>query len=47
MDKQLETLLADLGKGTSWLDMYKMTANACEKLFAAKVCDANGGGTPL
>ena len=27
--RQLETLLADLSKGTSWLDMYKMTAKAC------------------
>ena len=24
-----QTLLADLAKGTSWLDMYKMTAKAC------------------
>ena len=30
--RQLETLLADLGKGTSWLDMYKMTAKACEAI---------------
>ena len=29
--RQLEALLADLGKGTSWLDMYKMTAKACER----------------
>ena len=25
-----QTLLADLAKGTSWLDMYKMTAKACK-----------------
>ena len=24
-----QTLLADLAKGTSWLDMYTMTAKAC------------------
>ena len=24
-----QTLLADLGKGISWLNMYKMTAKAC------------------
>ena len=29
--RKLQTLLADLGKGTSWLNMYKMTAKACEK----------------
>ena len=28
--RKLQTLLADLGNGTSWLDMYKMTAKACE-----------------
>ena len=28
---QLECLLADLGKGTSWLNMYKMTAKVCER----------------
>ena len=28
-ERKLETLLADLGKGTSWLNMYKMTAKAC------------------
>ena len=27
--RKLQTLLADLGKGTSWLNMYKMTAKAC------------------
>ena len=30
--RKLQTLLADLGKGTSWLDMYKMTAKACEAI---------------
>ena len=25
-------LLADSGKGTSWLNMYKMTAKACEAI---------------
>ena len=30
--RQLETLLADLRKGTSWLNMYKMTAKACEAI---------------
>ena len=30
--RQLQTLLADLGKGTSWLNMYKMTAKACEAI---------------
>ena len=40
-------LLADLGKGTSWLNMYKMTAKACEAIqpFAAQLCDAQGGAT--
>ena len=28
--RKLQTLLADLGKGISWLNMYKMTAKACE-----------------
>ena len=28
--RKLQTLLADLGKGTSWLNMYKMTVKACE-----------------
>ena len=28
--RRMQTLLADLGQGTSWLNMYKMTANACE-----------------
>ena len=27
--RKLHTRLADLGKGTSWLNMYKMTATAC------------------
>ena len=31
---QLETLLADLRHGTSWLNMYKMTAKACEEAKA-------------
>ena len=31
---QLETLLADLRHGTSWLNMYKMTAKACEEVKA-------------
>ena len=30
--RKLQTLLADLGKGTSWLNMYKMTAKACETI---------------
>ena len=30
--RKLQTLLADLGKGTSWLNMYKMTAKACEAI---------------
>ena len=29
-ERQLETLLADLNNGTSWLNMYKLTAKACE-----------------
>ena len=29
--RQLGSLLADLRKGTSWLDMYKMTAKACKR----------------
>ena len=29
---KLQTLLADIGKGTSWLNMYKMTAKACEAI---------------
>ena len=29
---KLQTLLADLRKGTSWLNMYKMTAKACEAI---------------
>ncbi len=28
---KLETLLADLQQGSSWLDMYKITAKACEE----------------
>ena len=28
--RKLQTLLADLGKGTSWLNMYEMTAKVCE-----------------
>ena len=28
-ERKLQTLLADLGRGTSWLTMYKMTAKAC------------------
>ena len=28
-ERKLETLLADLGKGTSWLNMYQMTAKSC------------------
>ena len=31
-ERKLETLLADLGKGTSWLNMYQMTAKACEEV---------------
>ena len=31
-ERQLETLLADLKNGTSWLNMYKMTAKACEEV---------------
>ena len=30
--RKLQTLLADLGKGTSWLNMYKMAAKACEAI---------------
>ena len=30
--RKLETLLADLGEGTSWLNMYKMTVKACEAI---------------
>ena len=30
--RKLQTLLADIGKGTSWLNMYKMTAKACEAI---------------
>jgi len=30
--RKLQTLLADLGKGTAWLNMYKMTAKACEAI---------------
>ena len=30
--RKLQTLLADLGKGTSWLNLYKMTAKACEAI---------------
>ena len=29
---KLEVLLANLGKGTSWLNMYEMTAKACERI---------------
>ena len=29
-ERQLKTLLADLNNGTSWLNMYKLTAKACE-----------------
>ena len=31
-ERQLETLLAVLKNGTSWLNMYKMTAKACEEV---------------
>ena len=31
-ERKLQTLLADLGNGTSWLNMYKMTAKACEAI---------------
>ena len=31
-ERKLQTLLADLGRGTSWLTMYKMTAKACEQV---------------
>ena len=31
-ERKLQTLLADLGKRTSWLNMYKMTAKACEAI---------------
>ena len=31
--RKLQTLLADLGKGTSWLNMYEMTAKACERIL--------------
>ena len=30
--RKLQTLLADLRKGTSWSNMYKMTAKACEAI---------------
>ena len=30
--RKLQTLLADLGKGTSWLNIYKMTDKACEAI---------------
>ena len=30
--RKLQTLLADLGKGTSWSNVYKMTAKACEAI---------------
>ena len=30
--RKLHTLLADLGKGTAWLNMYKLTAKACEAI---------------
>ena len=30
--RKLQTLLADLGKGTSLLNMYKMTDKACEAI---------------
>ena len=31
-DVSCHTLLADSGKGTSWLNMYKMAAKACEAI---------------
>ena len=30
--QKLQLLLADLGKGTCWLNMYKMTAEACKAI---------------
>ena len=30
--RKLQTLLAGLGKGISWLNLYKMTAKACEAI---------------
>ena len=30
--RKLQTLQADLGNSTSWLNMYKMTAKACEAI---------------
>ena len=31
-ERKLQTLLADLGNGTSWLNMYKKTAKVCEEV---------------
>ena len=51
--RQLETLLADLGKGTSWLNMYKMTAKACVAIqllrhnFAMPTVEAHGSDKKL
>ena len=30
--RKLQTVLADIGKCTSWLNMYKMAAKACESI---------------
>ena len=51
--RQLETLLADLGKGTSWLNKYKMTAKACVAIqllrhnFAMPTVEAHGSDKKL
>ena len=51
--RQLETLLADLGKGTSWLNKYKMAAKACVAIqllrhnFAMPTVEAHGSDKKL
>ena len=51
--RQLETLLADIGKGTSWLNKYKMTAKACVAIqllrrnFAMPTVEAHGSDKKL
>ena len=34
--RKLQALLADLGKGTSWLNMYQLTVKACDELSSSR-----------
>ena len=47
--RKLQTLLAGLGKDTSWLNMYKITAKACEAIqpLPHNFAMPQGGATTL